>query len=215
MWRRNTAPFERTLLEYSAKKLLPLGHGDSVLDCGSNDGTFTKKLVGKYKTVVGIDVECTGIVHNARLYNTRIEDYEPRELYDTVYMLNVLEHVEHPVEVLELIREWLGKDGCIIIQVPNALSLNRRVGVKMGILKDIYELTGMENGHRHVYDIKRLERDVAKARLRVVDKGAVFLKPFNNKQMAEIKDKKLLDALFKMADNMPEYSSPIWVKCVK
>lgn len=54
-WQRETAPFEKILMKYSARRLLTLGTGLSALDVGCNDGLFSKELCRYFRRVVGID----------------------------------------------------------------------------------------------------------------------------------------------------------------
>ena len=230
-WERGDSGFDMTLLKYSCRKLIPLGRGPDVLDVGCNDGLFTKELSENYDRVVGMDSSAIRIA-KARQYApgikfhvASIETYVPDRLFDSIYILNVMEHVDNPVGVLQTMRQWLNPNGCIIIQVPNALSLNRRIGERMGLIWDVYSLSpqDIEVGHRRFYDINSLKRDVADSGLLVTASGSIFLKPFANHQMEyfvnhcldtdELREK-FCDACSDMATELPNYSSPIWVKCV-
>ena len=68
------------------------------------------------------------------------EDFRPAEAFDVVVMEHVLEHVEDPVGILKLAKPWLAPGGQVVIGVPNAHSFHRLAAVKMGLLKDVYEL---------------------------------------------------------------------------
>lgn len=243
-WRRKTAPFEMTLMKYQVKNLLDLGKGQSALDLGCNDGLVTKELCKRFSRVVGIDASQAHVEHarqwvpEATFYTARIEEFEPDEVFDTIYLINILEHLDDPAGSLRKVKQWLSEDGYIIIHVPNALSLNRRIGQKMGLISNLYELTSqdVEVGHKRFYDLESLERDITASGLRVESMGSVFLKPFSNPQMEWFlnckawkqgsrgwsgKDKtvdwrkKLCDALYEMAKELPQYSSPIWARCMK
>jgi SAM-dependent methyltransferase len=243
-WRRETAPFEMSLMKYQLKKLLDLGKGRSTLDLGCNDGLITKELCKRFSRVVGIDASQAHIerarrrVPEATFYTSRIEEFESDEVFDTIYLINILEHLDNPVEVLKRVKSWLSPDGYVIIQVPNALSFNRRIGQKMGLISNLYELTSqdIEIGHKRFYDLQSLEQDIIASGLRVESTGSIFLKPFSNPQMEWFinseawnqglrgwggEDKtvdwreKLCDALYEMAKELPQYSGPIWTRCMK
>lgn len=80
------------------------------LDVGCGEGILVKMLNG-----YGIDPGSEG----ERIERVSLEEYEPPELFDVVIMLNVLEHVPHPLETLERVRSFLGDDGHFLISVPN------------------------------------------------------------------------------------------------
>ena len=244
-WERATSGFDMTMLKYSARTLLPLGRGSSALDVGCNDGLFTKEICRCFRRVVGIDASSLHIerarqtVPEVEFHVALVEEFDPGdELFDTIYILNLLEHLDNPVEVLKRVKSWLSPHGYVIMQVPNALSLNRRIGQKMGLISNLYELTSqdIEVGHKRFYDLESLEQDITASGLRVESMGSVFLKPFSNPQMEWLvnceaweqgsrgwggKDKtvdwreKLCDALYEMARELPQYSGPIWARCMK
>ena len=244
-WERSTSGFEATMLKYSARTLLPLGTGSSALDIGCNDGLFTKEICRCFRRVLGIDASSLHIERarliapEAELRVALVEEFDPGdELFDTVYMLDLLEHLDEPVEVLKRVKSWLSPHGYVIIQVPNAVSLNRRIGQKMGLISDLYELTpqDIEVGHKRFYDLESLKQDILASGLNVESMGGIFLKPFSNPQMEWFikseawtgglrgwggEDKtidwreKLCDALYEMAKELPQYCSAIWARCMK
>jgi len=229
-WERRDSGFDVTLLKYSVRRLIPLGYGPDVLDVGCNDGLFTKELCKVYKRVVGLDPSSVHLakaqqyVPEAELCIDSIETYTPDRLFDSIYMLNVLEHINNPVQTLAVMRRWLKPDGCIIIQVPNALAMNRRIGLKMRLIENAYSLSTVDIkiGHKRFYDADSLKQDVFDSGLIVKDEGSIFFKPFSNSQMdyfithcmddAALQDK-FCDACFELAGELPQYSGPIWVKC--
>ena len=56
-----------------------------------------------------------------------LEEHEDSEL-DAAVMWHVLEHLEHPVAALGRVRSWLRPGGVLLVGVPNAASLQARVG---------------------------------------------------------------------------------------
>ena len=244
-WRRGSLPFEMTLAKYQVRNLLDLGKGRSALDLGCNDGLITEELCKRFSRVVGVDASEAHIkaarkrVSEAVFYTALIEEFDPRgELFDTIYMVNILEHLDSPVDILRRVKEWLNQEGCIIIHVPNALSLNRRIGQLMGLISNHYELCPLdiEVGHRRFYDTDSLKRDIVASGLKVESIGGVIIKPFSHPQMewlinCEAWDKelrgwggkdrtidwreRLCTALYEIAKELPQYASPIWARCVK
>jgi len=244
-WRRETAAFEKTLMKYIVRSLLGLGTGSSALDVGCNDGLFTKELCKRFKRVVGVEASgrhieyARQLVPEAEFHAALIEEFDPKsEFFDTIYMVNILEHLDDPVGVLRRVKHWLSLDGYLIIQVPNALSLNRRIGQKAGLISSCYELTphDVEIGHKRFYDLESLKRDIVASGLRTESTGGSLLKPFSNPQMEWLinceawdrglrgwggEDKRidwrerLCDALHEMGKELPQYSNAVWARCTK
>ena len=79
--------------------------------------------------------------------------------------------------------------------VPNAGSLHRRVGQKMGVLGALTDLneTDHKQGHRRVYTVATLLADIAGAGLAVETQGTFMLKPLSNAQMDGL-DRSIADA---------------------
>lgn len=61
--------------------------------------------------------------------NTTIEDYNPDFKFDIITMLNALEHVTSPTEVLTKIHSLLNDGGHVLISVPNLTSTNITIPV--------------------------------------------------------------------------------------
>jgi 2-polyprenyl-3-methyl-5-hydroxy-6-metoxy-1,4-benzoquinol methylase len=53
--------------------------------------------------------------------------------YDVICCNQVLEHVSEPREVLELIRECLAPRGIVLLSVPNALPVRKRISAGLGV----------------------------------------------------------------------------------
>ncbi len=244
-WRRGCLPFEMTMVKYQLENLLELATGQSALDLGCNDGFITQELCKRFSRVVGVDASEEHIkvarqrIKNAVFHRAMFEEFDPGdELFDTIYMVNVLEHVDSPIDILRRAKEWLNEDGSIVIHVPNALSLNRRIGQLMGIISSYYELSPQDTevGHRRFYDMDSLRRDIVASDLKVESMGGVLLKPFSHPQMEWFTDceawnkelqgwggkdkavdwrERLCTALSEIAKELPQYSSPIWARCIK
>lgn len=244
-WQCETAPFEKVLARYQIRNLLELGRGSSVLDLGCNDGLITAELCKRFKRVVGVDASQRHIerahqkVPQAEFHVALVEEFDPgNEMFDTIYLTRILEHLDDPVQALKRARQWLHPDGYIVIQVPNALSLNRRIGQKMGLITNCYELASrdIEVGHKRFYDLELLKKDIVASGLKIESTGSVFLKPFSHPQMewfinCEAWDKglrgwggedktidwseRLCDALYEISKELPQCSSPIWARCTK
>ena len=83
----------------------------------------------KSTTIVDLDPDAAaGAAKNGHGYFCgRIEEYETETKYDIILMLNLIEHVEFPSEVLKKCRELLSDEGIIIIKTPNCDALDARL----------------------------------------------------------------------------------------
>ena len=121
------------------KKLLELGLGH---------GYTTNKLTKYFKSHTVLEGSSKVIDmfreeypdNKANIIETFFENYKTNEKFDVIIMGFILEHVDNPKEILESFRPYLKEDGQLFIAVPNAKSMNRRLGLSMGKIDDIYSL---------------------------------------------------------------------------
>lgn len=192
-WHRgHFSEYNNILGEYQAKSVLENAKGDSLLDLACGDGILTQKFCGFFKRVVGVDASkkqlarakqnCSG----AEFHESLIENFETGERFDTVVMLNILEHVENSVYTLKKAASFLKSKGNLIVHVPNALAVNRVIARLMGTLKNEYELSPYDvkvAGHRRSYDMPSFIKDIKKAGLRPIRTGGIFYKILSTAQM--------------------------------
>jgi 2-polyprenyl-3-methyl-5-hydroxy-6-metoxy-1,4-benzoquinol methylase len=193
-WARSQmfADYNGILGHYQAKACLEYARGSSLLDMPCGDGTLTALLAPSFKSVVAVDASSQHLalarrnLPNAELHEALIEEFETERRFDTITMLNVLEHVEDPVRVLQKAASLLAADGILLVHVPNAQAVNRRLAVLMGTLTHCEELSPFDinvAGHRRSYSLDTLCADIASAGLRVKATGGVFYKSLSTPQM--------------------------------
>jgi SAM-dependent methyltransferase len=96
--------------------------GINVLDIGCGDGVLFPFLSG-FGDVDGIEPDPT-VVSADSPWRSRIQlrpfdaSFMPGKRYGLILMLDVLEHLEKPVEALHHVRELLDDDGRLLITVP-------------------------------------------------------------------------------------------------
>jgi len=193
-----------------------------VLDVGCGDGLLTEKMAEHYPRVTGIDGSREKIevarrrVPAAEFHAVMFEEFEFVETFDSVVMINFLEHVDDPVASICKARSLLAEGGEVVAFVPNALSLNRRLGVAMGIIKNPYELSeaDLKVGHRRFYDMNKLAEDFVNGRMIPIEIGGLFLKPLPNAQMKSWSPE-LREALYVVGGELPEYCGLAYVRAVK
>jgi hypothetical protein len=97
-------------------------------------------------------------------------------------------------------------DGLLIATTPNPRSLHRRVGVHIGLLSDLSELSPMDKkvGNLRHYDIDSFRSLLTSGAYNIEHIGSAGIKPVSSDHMADWPDE-LLIALDKLADEIPDY----------
>ena len=151
---------------------------------------------------------------NVRFIECSIENFSPSVagLFDHILLSNVLEHIPDPLEALRAVAGVLKPSGIIHILSPNCESLNRRIGVQMGILKNIREITPQEKtiGHLHMFTVADVKAMVANAGLKLGECVGVFLKPVPTPEMMQWPDARI-QAFFEIAPQIqPELCHEVY-----
>jgi len=194
MWSRTTfhSEYNRYLAQYKVESCMENMRGTSLLDLACGDGLMTGMFAQKMDRVVGVDANGK-ILEQARkrhpeieFHESLVEDLNLTEKFDTVTMLDLLEHVVDPIALLQKAASFLNDDGVLIIHVPNAQAINRRLAVLMGTLESCEELSPFDinvAGHRRSYSLATLQQDIEKAGLTCQKTGGIFYKILSTPQM--------------------------------
>lgn len=167
-------------------------HTKSLLDVACGDGYITEQLFSSFNKVVGIDANSVVLekarqrVPGAEFHVALAEEYSTTEYYNVITLLDLLEHVQSPINLLKHLKTFLKPDGIMIVHVPNAKAINRELNVLMGSLTHCEELSPFDievAGHRRSYCMKSLLENVQEAGLIPVDHGGIFLKLLSTPQM--------------------------------
>lgn len=211
--------FDKYLVNFSAAKIIERAKGPDVLELGSAEGLMTDILSKNFKNIDVVEAANRYInliknkkLKNVRVHNYLIENFVSDKKFDDIIMARLLEHVASPTLVLKKTMQWLKPGGRIHIVVPNANSLNRRIGQVMGIINKRTELDKHDQlvGHRRVYTNLSLKKNIIDAGLEVSYEDGIFLKPLSNKQMLGW-SKKIIDALFIVGNEYPDLCSEIYI----
>src|SRR5262245_58616642 len=211
--------FDVTLQQYDFRVLRPFLKGPAALEMGCGRGETTRMLAEIFPRLHVVDasrrcieLSSAGAPKTVRFFQSYFEEFEPPCRYDSILLLEVIEHLEDPILTLKRAASWLNPGGAIHILVPNARSLHRRLGVAMGLLPAVDALNDRDRqvGHRRVYTLESLLADVNGAGLQVVRHQGIFLKILSNAQMEKL-DPKLIEALFVVGRELPDFCSDIYV----
>lgn len=195
--------------------------GERILELGVGDQIWTPKLVDRFPDVTTVD----GSSELLRTMNQKIskkswtpvcslfENYKPEQKFDTVIATYVLEHVDSPAQILQKARQdWLKDGGRIVITVPHALSLHRRLAIKMGLISFYNELSEADKrtGHKRCFTYDEIQKLIENAGLRLVEKKGMFTKIMPNSFLVQCSDKQL-SGMFELGLELPiEYASTIF-----
>jgi SAM-dependent methyltransferase len=206
--------------EFVYRSIKPFFKGDLALELGPASGYMTKVLVndfGKLHLIEGSQqlIDQIPDYPNVVKHCAMFEDFSTDLKFDTIIMSHVLEHIEHPIQVLQKIKTWLAEDGVFIISVPNARSIHRIVAVKMGLLKSVNTLNERDHflGHYRVYDMETLRTDISKAGYTIGKEGGSFLKPVSNAQIQEHWTTEMVEGFFETGKEFPENCAEIFIVC--
>jgi 2-polyprenyl-3-methyl-5-hydroxy-6-metoxy-1,4-benzoquinol methylase len=170
---------------------LELGYGDGLVTEALANSNCVLTLIEGAKTLVDI----AKLKHpNIDCIETLFEEYRPNKRYDVILASHVLEHVDNPEGLLQLMATWLTDIGKIIVVVPNRNSIHRQLAVLMGLQHSLDTLSKRDLmvGHQRVYSLQLLEDHIRQAGLYPEDSVGFFLKVLPNSMMLEYSRELLL-----------------------
>jgi SAM-dependent methyltransferase len=207
---------------WTADRLLDWVAGPEVLELGFGDAQWTERILDRFGHSHVVDAsEALLAVARERFgdcittYASLFEDFTPDRSFNTVVASFVLEHVDDPVAVLARAAGWLAPGGRVLVAVPHADSIHRRLAVAMGMQARTDELGAMDRriGHRRVYTIAVMERDIAAAGLKVYRRRGLLFKPLPQGVLAGLSDSQR-EGFMRLGDELPmEYAASIAFDC--
>ena len=214
--------FDRKLIHYRYKTIKKHIKGPFGLELGSAEGEMTQYLIDDFEHLTSVDgsnelLKLIPYYENHTKIHSFFEDYKPEKKFNTIIMEHILEHVDNPIEIMQLAKKWLEEDGVMLLGVPNALSIHRLVAVKMGLLKTPDELNARDHalGHQRVYSMTTFLKDIEKAGLKVIEKGGVFFKPLSNAQIENNWNEEMIEGFYELGKDFPENAAELYVVCQK
>lgn len=209
----------RATIAYSFEVFRRFVRPGPVLEMGPAEGHMTDELaqLGEPLTVVeGALSFCESLRARwpqAEVVHSLFEDFKPRQKFRSIVLGHVLEHVDDPVSILSLAREWLTDDGRILAAVPNARSLHRQAAVIMGMLpfEEALNEADRRHGHRRVYNPETFRQDFLQAGLSIEVFGGYWLKPVSNAQIEKDWTPQMLAAFMALGERYPDISGEIYV----
>jgi SAM-dependent methyltransferase len=221
--------FDSVIRQYMMRSLSPFFSKGKALELGCFEGDATKVFTEYFDDLTVIEAADT-LIEVARkkvsdkvcFIHATIETAELEPIYDSIFLVHTLEHLDAPIKALEHISHWLSPGGKLFIAVPNADAASRQIAVKMGLIETNNSVTEGERAHGHcrTYSMDTLEHDALCAGLNVLSRGGVFFKPFANFQFDQmlknkIIDQAYLDGCYALGMQYPQLTASIYLVCTK
>ena len=154
------------------------------------------------------------------LYNAPYYSKGTKNNYDMIICSGLLHELEDATNMISEIYKDCGKDTIVHFNVPNARSLHRLCAFHAGIIKNIDDLSERNVVlQQHSVFTKESLRDILICyNFDIIEGGSYFIKPFTHDQMEMmitngIISENILDGLYKMSDELPEYGCEIYFNC--
>jgi 2-polyprenyl-3-methyl-5-hydroxy-6-metoxy-1,4-benzoquinol methylase len=132
--------------------------GAKVLDVGCATGYFARELSKKNCETWGVDTDVAAL-KKAAIFCKKVMFADadkvtrlpfPKKHFDYILFLDVIEHIQHPENILKAIKPHLKNNGRVLISVPNVAHASIRWMLLKG--EFAYTSTGiMDKTHVHFY----------------------------------------------------------------
>ena len=141
------------------------GAGQNVLDVGCGEGFFAEKLAARGNRVTGVDFLDVPSQNEAFVAYRQCDLQQGLQApekwhgqFDRVLLLDVLEHLLNPEELLQKVRPLLrAGSGQVVVSLPNVANISVRLMLLFGIF-DYTDRGIMDRTHLHFYTRKTARR---------------------------------------------------------
>lgn len=176
-------PTSQANLAETARLLVQNVHrGATIVDVGCGDGSFLKEMHALgYRNLVGFDqspgLERAAFLGIGTFHKASVWDYLARAETsgtasgDAIVMVNVLEHVTEPLNLLRRVHNILAEGGLVCVTVPNDFSPLQKAFLKVkGHLPWFVRLPD----HLNYFDFASLTNAFEKTGFTVIDRSALY-----------------------------------------
>jgi 2-polyprenyl-3-methyl-5-hydroxy-6-metoxy-1,4-benzoquinol methylase len=219
--------FDNFVRQFALRKFDPFLRAGAALELGCHAGGMTRLLLERFPDLTVVDAAANALEEARRLLPGHLQfvlgTFEQVVLpkrYESVFMINVLEHVDDAVGILARAQEWMAENGRVFLVVPNANAPSRQIAVRMGLISNNQAVTDAEasNGHRRTYALDTFYRDLRASGLNVESLGGLVFKGLANYQIdkalaAGIITQEYLEACFDLGNVYPDLCASLFAVC--
>jgi 2-polyprenyl-3-methyl-5-hydroxy-6-metoxy-1,4-benzoquinol methylase len=208
--------FDRWYTIATARAILAwLQPGQAVLELGCATGLMTSMFVEVGASVVGVDhaVAYLDRARGRRLARTELVEsdivaVDLGRTFDHVVVANVVHEVPDPGALFSTAARHAGAGGLVHVSLQNPRSIHRLVGLEMGLIAGLDELSerGRSLDTVAVLDVDELVALGADAGLELRHRSGVMLKPLPNDLMAGLPEP-MLEGFIAAAHHLPEHAA--------
>jgi len=221
--------FDNLMHGYMMRTFSSFSPKGKALEMGCYHGDFTELLLKHFDDVSVIEAsqECVEVTRKrvgekVKFTNSTFENFNSIEKYDSIFLMHTLEHLDHPVEILNKVNSWLSDKGQLFLVCPNANAPSRQIAVKMGLITHNSAITPAEkeHGHRNTYSLDTLEREARQAGLEVRHRGGVFFKALANFQFdklmgTDVLSDEYMEGCYQLGMIYPDLCASVYLVCTK
>lgn len=202
--------------DVSSSSLLELGLGHGYTTCQFHPHFREHTVIEGSREVIDL-FSSKHALPGLKIVQDYFETFETDERFDVIVMGFVLEHVDDPGLVVEKYVRFLRPGGRLFVAVPNAKSLNRRLGLELGKIKNIYDLNenDLMQGHQRQFCLDTLKDLMALKGFDVPWTEGIYLKPLPLAHLQTLPDfEENLIAMCRVGVEFPELCVGMLIEAV-
>lgn len=147
---------------------------NTLLDIGSGMGVMLQTAIESGYEATGVelskDLAEESIKRGFKVINKNVSELSTAEKFDTITMMDIIEHLEDPMEVMGLLKNLLNSNGEIIVYTPNHDSLIVKISnlfYKLGVKSPIENIFACT--HTCFFTSKTLKITLEKAGYKIIE----------------------------------------------
>jgi 2-polyprenyl-3-methyl-5-hydroxy-6-metoxy-1,4-benzoquinol methylase len=214
----------KLITSWYPNRVRELSSGTSILELGIGHGysnVIFSKLFKRHVILEGskslIDYfRNKNLDVTSEIIEVMFEDFNTDEKFDVIALGFVLEHVKDPQTLLKKYKKFLKTTGKIIIAVPNAATLPKRIGIASGMIKNLMKLSKFDKelGHYRLYTVDTLRKLVSESGICEEKIEGIFLKTVTSEQLNKLKlSENILQGMMQVGIAFPELCVGILMSC--
>jgi hypothetical protein len=215
-YKRNSDTFECYLEEERCRQIVLSStkcHHKSILDVGVGGLPHYNCIEGwsRYVVVEPNKELVENIPSYIEVINSTLESSKLRSEFDFIILSSVLHLVEDYNRFLNKVKKLCHEDTVVHINVPNAQSFHRILGYRMGVIKNIYEMSekDVKYDHKTMFTMHGLLYVLNDNGFFVPYMDTYMLKPFSDEQMSTFMNANLANGLVRMGRDFNKFGCEI------